>query len=44
MLLAISKFSSPYWMTFKQAIDVGGNVKKGDKSLSSQKFCLSRQI
>lgn len=25
-------FSSPYWLTFKGALDLGGNVKKGAKS------------
>lgn len=25
-------YSSPYWMTFKQAADLGGNVRKGEKS------------
>ena len=25
-------FTSPYWMTFKQAADLGGNVRKGEKS------------
>jgi antirestriction protein ArdC len=24
-------FSSPYWMTFKQALEYGGNVRKGEK-------------
>ncbi|MFN7835975.1 MAG: ArdC family protein [Burkholderiaceae bacterium] len=28
----IKGFSSPYWMTFKQALDLGGNVRKGEKS------------
>ena len=25
------KFTSNYWLTFKQALDVGGNVRKGEK-------------
>lgn len=25
-------YSSPYWLTFKQALDLGGNVRKGEKS------------
>lgn len=25
-------YASPYWLTFKQAIDLGGNVRKGEKS------------
>ena len=24
-------FNSNYWLTFKQAIDLGGNVRKGEK-------------
>ena len=24
-------FANPYWMTFKQALELGGNVKKGEK-------------
>ena len=24
-------FSSPFWLTFKQALDLGGNVRKGEK-------------
>jgi antirestriction protein ArdC len=31
MLLGLAGFSSPYWLTYKQAIDRGGNVKKGAK-------------
>lgn len=31
LLLSFSEFSSPYWLTFKQALDLGGNVKKGEK-------------
>ena len=31
-MLACMPFSSPYWLTFKQAQDKGGNVKKGEKS------------
>lgn len=27
-------FTSPYWLTFKQARDMGGNVKKGSKGTS----------
>jgi antirestriction protein ArdC len=25
-------YSSPYWFTFKQALELGGNVKKGERS------------
>ncbi len=25
-------YSSPYWFTFKQALEVGGNVRRGEKS------------
>jgi antirestriction protein ArdC len=31
-MLACMPFSSPYWLTFKQAQDKGGNVKRGQKS------------
>jgi antirestriction protein ArdC len=31
-LLGTSTFSSPYWVTFKQATDKGGHVIKGSKS------------
>src|SRR3546814_16807615 len=24
-------FASPYWLTFKQALELGGNVRKGSK-------------
>jgi antirestriction protein ArdC len=30
-ILSMSGFASPYWLTFKQALDMGGNVKKGEK-------------
>ena len=26
-----SRFSTPYWLTFKQAQDLGGSIKKGEK-------------
>ena len=28
------KFVSPYWVTFKQALELGGNVKKGEHSIA----------
>lgn len=31
-LLGASKYSSPYWLSYKQAKQLGGNVKKGEKS------------
>ena len=31
-LLGCQSYSSAYWMTFKQAVDKGGHVKKGEKS------------
>jgi len=31
-MLACMSYSSPYWMTFKQASEKGGHVKKGEKS------------
>lgn len=30
--LLSGEHSTPYWLTFKQAIDEGGNVRKGEKS------------
>lgn len=32
LLLALNSYSSPYWVTFKQAQGLGGSVKKGEKS------------
>ena len=32
MLLAMQGYSSPYWLTFKQAQGLGGSVKKGEKA------------
>jgi antirestriction protein ArdC len=31
-LLLASGYSSPYWMTYKQATDLGGNVRQGEHS------------
>jgi len=31
-MLACQEYSSPYWLTFKQAADKGGHVRKGQKS------------
>jgi antirestriction protein ArdC len=31
-LLACSPYGSPYWLTYKQAVEKGGHVKKGKKS------------
>lgn len=31
-LLGCQKYSSPYWLSYKQAQDLGGNVRKGEKS------------
>lgn len=30
-LLAMTDFESPYWLTYKQAESLGGNVKKGER-------------
>ncbi len=30
-LLWGTRFSSPFWLTFKQALGLGGNVRKGEK-------------
>lgn len=32
MLLGMAPYESNYWLTFKQALDRGGNVRKGEKS------------
>ena len=32
LMLATAGFSSPWWMTYKQASELGGNVKKGERS------------
>jgi antirestriction protein ArdC len=32
-LLACCKYESPYWLTFKQAKQLSGSVKKGEKSM-----------
>lgn len=32
LLLGSASFGSPFWISFKQALDLGGHVKKGEKS------------
>lgn len=32
LLLGCQQYSSPYWLTYKQAQDLGGHVNKGEKS------------
>jgi antirestriction protein ArdC len=32
-MLGMTDRTSPFWLTFKQALDLGGHVKKGEKSL-----------
>jgi|TARA_R110000824_G_C15195934_1_gene675263 antirestriction protein ArdC len=32
LLLSLSGYSSPYWLTYKQAAELGGTVRKGEKS------------
>ena len=32
LILGGSEFQSPYWLTFKQAYDLGGKVKKGEQA------------
>ena len=34
LLLGSSDYQSPFWITFKQSLDLGGHVKKGEKSAS----------
>ena len=31
LILSLSKYSNPQWLTYKQAKELGGNVKKGEK-------------
>jgi antirestriction protein ArdC len=33
LLLGSSEFKSPFWLSFKQALDLGGHVKKGERSM-----------
>lgn len=35
---AAAGFSSPFWVTYKQAAELGGNVRKGEKSLTPVVF------
>jgi antirestriction protein ArdC len=32
LLLGSTDYQSPFWMSFRQALDLGGNVKRGEKS------------
>ena len=32
LLLGLAPYESPYWLTFRQALQCGGNVRKGEKS------------
>jgi antirestriction protein ArdC len=32
LLLGSAEFQSPFWLTFKQAVDLGGGIQKGSKS------------
>jgi antirestriction protein ArdC len=32
LLLGSTDYRSPFWLTFKQALDLGGQVKKGERS------------
>ena len=32
LLLGSTDYQSPFWITFKQALDLGGHVRKGEKS------------
>ena len=32
LLLGSTDYQSPFWISFKQALDLGGHVKKGEKS------------
>ena len=30
-LLSVMSYESPYWLTYRQAIELGGNIRKGEK-------------
>ena len=32
ILLGLSPYASPYWMSYRQTLQAGGHVKKGEKS------------
>ena len=32
LLLGSTDYQSPFWISFKQALDLGGHVRKGEKS------------
>jgi antirestriction protein ArdC len=32
LLLGSADYQSPFWITFKQALDLGGHIRKGEKS------------
>ena len=38
--LLMAQRSSPYWLTFKQALDLGGNVMKGEKGTYICKYSV----
>ena len=42
-LLSLAGYDSPYWLTFKQALELGGNVKKGEKGTVAV-FWKAREI
>lgn len=43
-LTAAAGYSSPFWLTYKQAKDLGGNVKAGEKAGSIIVFFKSHEI
>ena len=38
LLLGMSGYASPWWMTFRQVQDAGGSVRKGEKSSLVMKY------
>ncbi|MGH7953255.1 MAG: ArdC family protein [Limisphaerales bacterium] len=42
-LLHSMHYESPYWLTFRQALELGGNVRKGEKACRVM-FCKLREI
>ena len=35
LILCSTDYQSPFWITFKQSLDLGGHVRKGEKSTRS---------
>jgi antirestriction protein ArdC len=44
LLLGSSDFKSPFWLSFKQALDLGGHVKKGERFRASRTGTTTRMV